>query len=293
VHAHFATTAASVARLSSLFTRIPYTFTAHAKDIFHECVDPSDLMQKIDAAAGVVTVSDFNVHFLNDQFSDCAHKVQRIYNGLDLGQFPFAKPDQRSAKVLAVGRLVEKKGFDSLIDACFLLRQSGTVFCCEIIGAGELEPLLRRHIADLHLERVIRLAGPRPQTAVKEAIRQAAILAVPSVTASTGDRDGLPMVLLEAMALGTTCVATSVTGIPEAVRHEETGLLVPERQPEALAAALKRLLTDVDLRVEMACAARNLIEDEFDIRRNAGLLRDFFSDGRLVDAPPPAFAEVG
>ena len=293
IHAHFATTATSVARLSSLFTGIPYTFTAHAKDIFHESVDPSELLQKIDSAAGVVTVSDFNVRFLNAQFSECAPKFRRIYNGLDLEQFQFAKPDRRPPKIVAVGRLVEKKGFDSLIDACALLRQSGVDFQCEIIGGGELEPALRHHIDELNLDTMIHLVGPRPLTYVKEAVRQAAILAVPSVTASTGDRDGLPMVLLEAMALGTPCVATSVTGIPEAIRNEETGLLVPERQPEALASSMNRLLVDVDLRVRISCAARSLVEDEFDIDQNAAVLRDVFSACRQSTVPSLTLAEVG
>lgn len=293
IHAHFATTAATVARMSSLFTGVPYTFTAHAKDIFHESIDPSELAQKIDGAAGVVTVSDFNVRFLNAQFSDCAPKVRRIYNGLDLAHFPFAMPLRRPAKIVAVGRLIEKKGFDSLIEACARLRQSGVDFQCEIIGGGELEQALRHHIDELNLDTTIHLVGPRPLTYVKKAVGQAAILAVPSVTASTGDRDGLPMVLLEAMALGTPCVATAVTGIPEAVRNEETGLLVPEHQPEALASAMNRLLVDVDLCVEIACTARSLVEREFDIHRNAAALRDLFSDCRREKVPPLTLAEVG
>jgi colanic acid/amylovoran biosynthesis glycosyltransferase len=202
------------------------------------------------------------------------------------------KPVRRQPKIVAVGRLVEKKGFDVLIEACALLRQRGAAFQCEIIGGGELEPLLRRHLEELKLETVIHLAGPRPLTYVQQAIRQAAVLAVPSVTASTGDRDGLPMVLLEAMALGTPCVASSVTGIPEAIWNGETGLLVPERQPETLASALQRLLSDVDLGIETACAARKLIEDEFEIHRNAAILREVFS-GCHAKAPNLALAEVG
>lgn len=292
VHAHFATTAATVARLSSLFTDTPYTFTAHAKDIFHESVVRSELRQKIESAAGVVTVSDFNVHFLSEEFPDCSCKLRRIYNGLDLQEFRFAKPVQRQPKIVAVGRLVEKKGFESLIDACGLLRQAGIVFDCEIIGGGELELTLSSHIEQLKLESRVRLVGPRPLNYVKEAIRQAAVLAVPSVTASTGDRDGLPMILLEAMSLGTPCVATSVTGIPEVIRNEETGLLVPEGRPEALASALKALLSDIDLRVAVASAARCVIEANFEVHRNAEALREFFGNCRRASTSRPSLAEV-
>lgn len=293
IHAHFATTAASVARVSSLFTGVAYSFTAHAKDIFHESVDPVDLAQKIEDASAVVTVSDFNVQFLAARFNGLAHKCRRIYNGLDLEQFHFARPDRRPPRIVAVGRLVEKKGFDSLIAACALLRQAGIEFQCEIIGGGELEPQLRRRVVELNLDTVIRLSGPHPQTYVQEAIRSAALVAVPSETASNGDRDGLPTVLLEAMALGTPCVATSLTGIPEAIHDEHTGLLVLERQPQQLATALKRLLFDVDLRVRLAYAARHLVERQFDIQQNAAELRTLFSSGRQVKASPLSLAEVG
>jgi glycosyltransferase involved in cell wall biosynthesis len=293
IHAHFATTATAVARLSSLFTGTPYTFTAHAKDIFHESVDPFALCQKIEGAAGIVTVSDFNVRFLGAQFSECAPKLCRIYNGLDLDQFPFTTPDRRQPKIVAVGRLVEKKGFSNLVEACALLRRSGVDFKCEIIGGGELEAELRRRIEDFNLEDTVSMVGPRPLAYVKAAIRQAATLVVPSVTASTGDRDGLPTVLLEAMALGTPCIATSVTGIPEVVRHEETGLLVPERHPEALANAMHRLLIDADLRVGIAGAARCQVEVDFNIHQNAAKLRNVFSSCARPASGLLALAEVG
>jgi glycosyltransferase involved in cell wall biosynthesis len=293
IHAHFATTATAVARLASLFTGVPYTFTAHAKDIFHELVDPPELAQKLDGAAGAVTVSDFNVQFVAAQFPESAHKLRRIYNGLDLKTFGFTAPDQRPPKIVAVGRLIEKKGFGDLIDACELLQGAGVEFQCEIIGGGELMTSLATHIQELNLGSAIQLVGSRPLNYVQESLRQAAVLAVPSVTASNGDRDGLPTVLLEAMALGTPCVGTSVTGIPEAIRHEETGLLVPERQPQELAVAIQRLLTDAELRVRLARAARVLIERQFDIHQNAAELRAFFSDCHEANVRSPALAEVG
>ncbi len=293
IHAHFATSPTTIARLASLFTGIPYTFTAHARDIFHENVDPADLAQKLAGAASVVTVSDFNVRFLSAQFEESAHRIRRIYNGLDLKHFEFAEPDRRPPKILAVGRLVEKKGFDVLIEACGLLARSGADFQCEIVGGGEREAALRQQIDEMNLSDMIELVGPRPLSYVQEAMREAAVSAVPCVTASTGDRDGLPTVLLEAMALGTPVVATSVTGIPEIVHNERTGILIDERQPQELAAAIQRLLSDARLRVRLAVAAREVIERNFDIHRNAAELRDIFSAGRQVNPPALTLAEVG
>jgi glycosyltransferase involved in cell wall biosynthesis len=293
VHAHFATLATSVARLASLFSGVPFTFTAHAKDIFLDEVDPGDLAEKISAAAGIVTVSDFNVQFLSAQFDDAAPKLCRIYNGLDLEKFQFASPHQRPPRIVAVGRLVEKKGFDDLIEACALLRQSGLEFSCQIIGGGECDAALRGQVDQLNLGALVELVGSRPLSYVQEAIRQAAVIAVPCVTAASGDRDGLPMVLLEALALGTPAVATSVTGIPEVIRHDETGLLIPERRPRELADSLRRLLLDAELRVRLASAARGVIEQQFDIHRNVARLRDFFAASHHATTPPLSLAEVG
>ena len=156
LHAHFATSAASVARLTSLITGIPYSVTAHAKDIFHEEVDPADLREKIASAAHVITVSDFNREFLCRQYPEFAGKITRIYNGLDLSEIPYKAPTTRPAKIVAVGRLVEKKGFADLIDACALLATRGLVFDCEIIGDGELAGDLARRIAQLNLGRRVR-----------------------------------------------------------------------------------------------------------------------------------------
>jgi colanic acid/amylovoran biosynthesis glycosyltransferase len=292
IHAHFATSAASVARLASLLTGIPFSFTAHAKDIFHEYVEPAALQQKLADAESVVTVSNFNREFLHRRFDCPKEKVQRIYNGLPLEQFSFEEPRKRPPLILGVGRLVEKKGFNDLITACSILAHQNVDFRCEIIGAGELEPLLRLQIAELQLGSKVRLCGPLPLDEVVGTLRRAAVLAVPCITASTGDRDGLPTVLLESMAVGTPCVASTVTGIPEVVRHETTGLLVSERNPAELALALQPILTDESLSVKLARAARQLIEEEFDIRQNAAILRALFIPRRGAQWPKPQLLEA-
>jgi len=279
LHAHFASGATTVARLAAGLAGVPYSFTAHAKDIFHESVDEGDLRRKLADAAAVVTVSDFNRAYLKGRFGDAAAKVQRIYNGLDLTCFPYASPETRPPEIVAVGRLVEKKGFADLVQACARLHGRGVVFRCRIIGTGELEGTLRKQVAALGLEREVELTGPRPQRELTGYIQGAAAFAAPCVVGADGNRDGLPTVLLEAMALGTPCVATDVTGIPEVLREGVTGLEVPQHDPEALADALSRLLQDSALRVRLAQAARARLERDFDIVKNTALLREVFQEG--------------
>jgi colanic acid/amylovoran biosynthesis glycosyltransferase len=276
LHAHFATAATTVARLGARFGGVPYTFTAHAKDIFHESVRPADLRRKLADAAVAVTVSDYNLAYLRENYGAAAQHVRRIYNGLDLERFPYRSPRERPPRIVGVGRLVEKKGFVDLIEACAILADEGRRFTCRIVGAGEEEVELRARIARLGLEARVELLGPRPQSELVRLVQGAAVLAAPCVVGADGNRDGLPTVLLEAMALGTPCVSTDVTGIPEVIRGAETGLMVPQWDPAALAAAIGRLLEEPDLRVRLADRARPLVEAAFDVNRNAAQLREVF-----------------
>jgi len=276
LHAHFATSAAGVARMAAAFARVPYTITAHAKDIFHEDVDPDDLRRKLSDAAAVVTVSDYNVEYLHAQYDSAADGVVRIYNGMHLDRFPYASALVRPPRIVAVGRIIEKKGFGDLVSACASMAAQGRRFECIIIGTGELEEQIRRQIADAGLTSTVQLLGPRPQREVIELTGGAAVFAAPCVVGADGNRDGLPTVLLEAMALGTPCVSTDVTGIPEVVRDGDTGVIVPQHDPAALAVALGRLLDDGAERERLATNARRLIEEEFDIHRNAARQRDLF-----------------
>lgn len=277
LHAHFGTVSTSVARLAARLAGITYSFTAHAKDIYHDYEEPVELDIKLRDAAAAVTVSDFNVTYLREHFGADADKVVRIYNGLDLDRFTYAPPIA-GGEILAIGRLVEKKGFDVLIEAMDLLRAQGRNATCRIIGAGEVAGALQAQINTAGLNDRVRLDGPRPQAEVMAALRDAAMLVCPCVVGEDGNRDGLPTVLLEAMALGTPCIATDVTGIPELVRDGETGLCVPERDAQALAGAMARFLDAPDLGQRCSKAGRALIERDFDITRNAARLRRVFAD---------------
>jgi colanic acid/amylovoran biosynthesis glycosyltransferase len=288
LHAHFGSCATTVARLAAEITGIGYSFTAHAKDIFHESVDPADLDRKLRDAHATVTVSDFNLRHLRTHFGSSAARLHRLYNGLDLQRFTFHDPINRPPVIAAVGRLVEKKGLRDLVDAVALLSAAGRAVRLKIVGSGPEEPALRSQIAALGLTDRIDLLGPLPQARVREVITGAAVFAAPCVVGADGNRDGLPTVLLEALACGTPCVATPVTGIPEAVRHGETGLLVPQSDPAGLAEALALLLDDPALGRRLALAGRTLVEREFDVRRNAAVLAGIFrraSERAVRDTP--------
>jgi glycosyltransferase involved in cell wall biosynthesis len=219
-------------------------------------------------------------------------QITRVFNGLDLSQFPYASPATRPPRIIGVGRLVEKKGFDLLVEGCAKLAERGTPIPCEIIGSGPLEAALVAQINALGMGEWITLRGPQPQQVVKESVQGGALFVAPCVVGSDGNRDGLPTVLLEAMALGTPVVSTDVTGIPEILHHEQTGLMVAQNDAEALAAAMLRLVEDGALREQLALAARARIESDFDIHRNAAHIRALYAAAQArVPQPAPAAAQ--
>ncbi len=278
LHAHFATSAATVAMLGAAMSGVTYSFTAHAKDIYIDSVDHDHMRRLLQGAARVITVSDYNAAHFVRQYGHDADKVTRIYNGLPMASLEYQSPVTRQRRILGVGRLVEKKGFDDLVAACGILRARGVEFACDIIGDGSLAPVLGQQIAELGLHNHVHLLGPKPQGEVMSHIRRAAVLAAPCIVGQDGNRDGLPTVLLEAMALGTPCISTDVTGITEAVEHERTGLIVPQRDPQVLADAIEQLLDSPSLRCDLAKAARQRVEECFDIDVNTKHLRTIFAD---------------
>lgn len=277
VHAHFASAATSVAYNVSRLLGISYSFTAHAKDIYLNSVRADVLERKLSAARFAVTVSDYNRAYLARLRG--GDRVVRIYNGLDLQQFSRngATADDPPL-VLAVGRLVEKKGFADLIHACDLLQRTGCRLRCRIVGKGPLERQLRALIDDLQLENVVELAGPLPRDALLNLYPRAAVFVAPCVVGSDGNRDGLPTVLIEAMALGVPVVSTAVTGIPELVEDGRTGLLAPQHDPAALATAIRQVLENPARAQTLAQAARAGVEREFDLHANVAQLRKLFEE---------------
>ncbi|MCI2956222.1 glycosyltransferase [Agromyces atrinae] len=271
LHAHFASVATTVARMASRLTGVPYSFTAHAKDIFHESVSHDDLELKFADAAFAVTVSDYNLAHLRAEFGD-RHPVHRVYNGLDLDRFPFSPRPARGTplRLLAVGRLVEKKGFSLLVTAVERVHAAGVPVTLDIVGDGELSATLSAQISASPARERIRMLGPLPQHEVARCLREADVFVAPCLVGGDGNADGLPTVLLEAMASGLPCVSTAVTGIPEVVRDGDTGVLCAPGDVDALTAALLRVASDDFPADSIARRARDLIEREFDARRLAG-----------------------
>jgi len=281
LHAHFATSATDVAMSLSRLAGVGFSFTAHAKDIFHDDVDPTRFAERLARADFCVAVSDWSTEFLARTYGPAAQrKVVRVYNGLDLAEFPAGAasvtPSADAPVVASVGRLVPKKGYDVLLKAIALLRDSGRAIRAEIIGDGELRDELAREIERLALGGIVEMRGAAPHAAVRDLLRRAAVFALPARIADDGNRDGLPVVVCEAMASGVPVVSTPVVGIPEAVEDGVTGTLVPENDPAALAAAIRDILEDPARARRFATAARRRIEQRFDLQQSAARLHALF-----------------
>jgi glycosyltransferase involved in cell wall biosynthesis len=173
---------------------------------------------------------------------------------------------------LSVGQLKHKKGLHDLLDACRILVERGLSFDCQIVGEGPLRGELTARIAELDLRSRVRLLGVLPHDAVVEKYREATIFALPCVTGPDGDRDGIPNVILEAMAMGLSVVSTRHSGIPEAVEDGRTGLLVPPGAPGQIANAIARLLENGLLRERLGSRGRERVREVFDVDANARAL---------------------
>ena len=290
LHAHFASISGRTTRVAAALAGLTYTLTAHAKDIFHSDNDPVRLTSVLTDADAVVAVSDMTADWIRTIAPGA--RVERIYNGMDLDELTFTPPVDRPGRIVGVGRLVAKKGWPDFLTAIAALRADGHEVVAEIAGSGPLEAELHALTNTLGLEHAVTWHGPMPQHEVLELVRSAAAFAAPCVIADDGDRDGLPTVLLESLALGTPVVGTPVAGIPEAVLDERTGLIVPEHDPAALARALERLVTDRELRVRLATAGRAHVEAHFDVRDQARYLRALTERVTTVRPRPRADQDV-
>nr|WP_281497358.1 glycosyltransferase [Ornithinimicrobium sp. F0845] len=283
LHAHFGSMAARVARVASAIADIPFSVTTHAKDLFHESVDHELLHEILAAADHVVAISEFNRSFLVTRYPDLADRVVLIRNGLDLSRFEYADPAPVSGplKVAAVGRLVEKKGFTHLIAAVRQLteRADAPALQVRIAGDGDQLAALSAQVTAGGLGETVELMGPRHQEEIRDLLRWADVMVAPCVVGADGNADGLPTVLLEAMAMGVPVIGSDVTGIPEAIHDDRTGQLISaDRLDEGdlgeLMAALERAAAHDYPRVQTARAARTLIEAEFDTARQARRLAE-------------------
>jgi colanic acid/amylovoran biosynthesis glycosyltransferase len=272
LHAHFATYPSTSAWLLSRRLGRPFSFTAHAHDIF---LEDHLLGDKMGEAAFTVVISEFNRRYLRERVAGAeSADVRVVHCGVSLAAFPYLEAGRDPRRILAVGRLDEIKGFGHLVDACGLLAAKGLDFTCSIIGSGPLEERLAARIEALGLGGRVLLLGVRKQEEVREALDDAGIFVLPSVVTRSGNRDGIPVALMEAMASGVPVVSTRVSGIPELVEDGVTGLLAAPADAATLAAALERLLGDPALGAQLARRARERVEREFNIQTEPRKLHD-------------------
>jgi glycosyltransferase involved in cell wall biosynthesis len=283
VHAHFAGMAARTVYWIQQFFGFPFSFTAHANDIFAPREFAVSLRKLFESAAAVVTVSDFSRGQLHERFPGSAAKIRRVYNGVDLSQFRPANFDSGSAVplIVGIGRLIEKKGFSDLIEACRLLRARGRAFECRIIGEGPLEEALRAQITGADLGTFVRLVGSQTQREIATQLASATIFALPCTREADGGMDNLPTVIMEAMAAGLPVISTPLAGVPEMVEPGVTGELVPERDPAALATAIERLSDDPKRMRRLGARGREVAREKFSIEESARQLREIFCSGGL------------
>ena len=275
LHVHFAHAPASVGMYASLLTGGAFSFTTHANDLFQR---GTALREKVRRATFVACISEYNRRFLIEQGCD-ADRLHVIRCGLDLTRFAWRDPaeDEGSCRLCTVCRLVEKKGIPVLVDALALLAGRGVPFSCDIVGEGPEFDAVRARIQNASLGGRVRLLGGQPQERVHEILAAAQIFVLPCVKSADGDMDGIPVALMEAMALGVPVVSTTLSGIPELIDSGNTGLLVEPGDAAALAEALRSLMVNSELRRNLARRARRSIEEgEFRLERSAAMLAGYF-----------------
>lgn len=279
VHCHFSNHPAVAGFVIRRLTGIPFSFTAHGSDLH---VDRRMLCAKVAEAAFVVPVSDYNRELIIEECGPGARgKLAVIHCGVDTQFFRPAETNVESPfSIVCVGKLHEVKGQTYLVEACRLLAEAGVDLVCTLIGDGPDRRALTQQIANSGLEGRVTILGERDRLQIAALLETAHVLAAPSVPTRSGKREGIPVVLMEAMSAGLPVVASRLSGIPELVADGVSGLLVPPRDAAGLADALRRLHDDPSLRWALGGNGRETVIREFDVRKNAAELVRRFESAR-------------
>jgi glycosyltransferase involved in cell wall biosynthesis len=266
LHAHFCHDPTTVAYYASLLSGISYSFMAHAKDIYTS--DRALLRAKLSRALFSITCTMANAQYLDNL---TGHKTPVAYHGVDLELFQYRGDDPRLEEppiILTVGRVVPKKGHQILLQALIILRDRGLQYRWAVVGEGPLLAELKLRIREAALESRAEFLGSLTQESLVEWYRRASVCALACQVMSDGDRDGIPNVLVESMAVGVSVVCTTISGIPELVEDGVQGFLVPPGNPKEMADALERILRDPQLMRAMGRAGRRTVERTFDASKN-------------------------
>ncbi len=272
IHAHWATHPALAAWVIHQLTDVPYSVTVHAHDLY---VDRSMLHRKLADAAAIVTISDYNARLIAELYGDVSEKVSVIPCGVDTEKLRVANDHATAGDPLqltCVASLQDYKGHEHLLQACRILRDRGVRFHLELIGDGELRASLQSSAAQLGLDECVTFAGARANAEVLARVESSDMVVLPSVVTSSGKMEGVPVALMEALALGTPVIASDLSGVGELIIDGETGLLVPPGNAAAIADAVQRISDDAAMRRRLARAGRDRVEDRYDLARNACLL---------------------
>jgi glycosyltransferase involved in cell wall biosynthesis len=282
LHAHFAHDPALVALLTHRLTGVPWSFTAHARDVWQ--VPAGAVAERVAAASVTIACCRAGAEHLRELASpELRERVRLVHHGVDVQRFrPAPRPGPRPPgppRIVSVGRLVEKKGYADLLAACRLLKDRHQPFRLDVYGDGPMRARLEAEVARLGLGEEVALLGARPRGELLPALQGADLFALTPVVTSDGDRDGIPNVLLEALACGLPAVTTTAGGIDEAVTHGASGLLAPPSDVAAIAEHLRSLLVDVQARRRMGEVARRTVVEKFDARDASAELADLLAPG--------------
>jgi glycosyltransferase involved in cell wall biosynthesis len=268
IHGTFAWDQAGYAMVLSRLTKTQCSFTARAADIF---VNPRLLGLKMQEASFIAAITKYNQQLLIETLPEAEDKIHVIHSGHHGERFDIkVRPPEDHVRITAVGRLVEKKGFTYLLKALSSARQRIALpLQCRIIGSGPLEEALQEEVRQLSLQEKVKFIGALSPEETLQEIASSTILVQPCVRAHNGDMDGIPNVLMEAMWLGVPVISTRLSGIPELVEHEKTGLLAGPENEQELAGLIVRLAGDEKLRSKLANAGKAKVESEFNVCREA------------------------
>jgi glycosyltransferase involved in cell wall biosynthesis len=280
VHAHFATWPTLAAWVVHRLTRIPYSFTIHAHDLY---VDRPMLAQKLGDADFAVTISDYNRRFIDDVYGTAmADKVSVVHCGIDVDHWRDVERQRSTGprlEILAIGALEDYKGHRYLVEACSRLRAKNTEFRCQIVGEGPQRGQIEQLIKLLRLEESVALLGRRTSRDVKRLLSEVDVVAHPSVITNRGKTEGIPVAIMEAMASGVPVVATDVSGVTELVIDHVTGLVVPPESPEQLCEALEKLAASPGRARRLARAGQAKVAREFHLDSTVSQLMELFERG--------------
>lgn len=275
IHAHYATHPALAAWIISRFTDIPYSISVHAHDIY---VDRTMLGPKLQRAAFIRAISEFNKRFLMEKLGAwVAEKTYVVHCGIQTDCYQSKKKKHADFKIISVGSLQEYKGHEYLIKACAILKAQGVPYNCVIAGGGDLYRSLNDLIEKMALSEQVRLLGPQTEEAVTKLLGESDCFILPSIITRTGKMEGIPVVLMEALASRLPVIASDISGVPEIIEDKKSGLLCPPGEPQAIAQKILWVRDHPGEAANMAERGYQKVVNDFNLEKCVLELKNLFS----------------